>query len=336
VWITVTGSALSADISANPTSICYGNSATLTALGSGGSGSYTYTWASDPAGFSSASQQINVNPTVNTTYYVTVSDGTNTATASQIITVLELPNVTAWDNGPYCPYDTIQLHASDASTYSWTGPNGFSSSMQNPIVGTLSAGNYSYTVAVTGSNGCTNSTSISVTVNTQPVAQGVIQPDSLNIYDSTTVYFYGVNTGNIQSWQWMIDNVTYNTQNTTHHFSQVGTYPVALIVTATNGCSDTTNFNYVVYYYLNIDDINHSHEFITIYPNPSTSILNIVSDNLIQKIELYDLLGNKITEKNINNERAILYLNGISTGTYLLKTYQEGKTSLNEIIIKNN
>lgn len=65
------------------TTICTGDTATLTANPTGGSGSgYTYLWST-----SATTQAINVSPTTTTTYSVTVTDSNGcTATASQEIT----------------------------------------------------------------------------------------------------------------------------------------------------------------------------------------------------------------------------------------------------------
>lgn len=57
-------------------------------------------------------------------------------------------------------------------TFAWTGPNGFSSNLQNPTVGEV--GNFSV-VVTDGSTGCTKNESASVTANTTPpeaLAQG--------------------------------------------------------------------------------------------------------------------------------------------------------------------
>ncbi len=59
---------------------------------------------------------------------------------------------------------TIQLTASGGGTYAWTGPNGFTSNLQNPVIPgatILASGNY--TVVVTN-NGCSASASTLVTV----------------------------------------------------------------------------------------------------------------------------------------------------------------------------
>ena len=67
---------------ATPSSICLGGSAQLHANATGGSGYYTYLWSSDPPGFISGLQNPLVNPGVNTTYLVTVSDGQFVASAN--------------------------------------------------------------------------------------------------------------------------------------------------------------------------------------------------------------------------------------------------------------
>ena len=64
------------------TTICTGDTATLTANASGGTGSFSYSWSTGGTGSS-----ISVAPTTTTTYTVTVTDGNGcTATASQAIT----------------------------------------------------------------------------------------------------------------------------------------------------------------------------------------------------------------------------------------------------------
>jgi gliding motility-associated-like protein len=64
------------------------------------------------------------------------------ATDYQNITILPAPSVNATNNGPLCEGDTIRLMGmSDtigaAVTYSWTGPGGYVSNVQNPTNATL-------------------------------------------------------------------------------------------------------------------------------------------------------------------------------------------------------
>jgi hypothetical protein len=63
---------------AYPIKFCIGGSSQLKAFAFGGSGTYTYSWTSNPAGFTSDLQNPPVSPDTTTTYYVTISDGTQT------------------------------------------------------------------------------------------------------------------------------------------------------------------------------------------------------------------------------------------------------------------
>lgn len=103
MMVFVAGGPLSAAINVSETSVCAGNPVTLMATATGGSGIYNYLWTSNPAGFSSGSAQITVNPTQTTTYTVLISDGVNTVNVSATVTVYQLPlafNVTG--GGSYC------------------------------------------------------------------------------------------------------------------------------------------------------------------------------------------------------------------------------------------
>gem|GEM_PF-279163 len=75
----------------------------------------------------------------------------NTGNGYVIITTSNA--VTASNTGPYCEGSTIQLNASTGTTYAWTGPNGFTSTIQNPTIpnsALADTGTYSVTVSGVG------------------------------------------------------------------------------------------------------------------------------------------------------------------------------------------
>ena len=77
-------------------------------------------------------------------------------------------------NGPVCAGSTLTLSLSASGsgtlTYSWTGPNNFSASVQNPAITTVSAA-AAGTYTVTVSNGCTSvQQSVNVAVSAAPSA----------------------------------------------------------------------------------------------------------------------------------------------------------------------
>ncbi|MCK5585323.1 PKD domain-containing protein, partial [Candidatus Bipolaricaulota bacterium] len=97
--------------------------------------------------------------------YLTVSDGGASTTASHEIEISPAPDADAWNGGPYCPGDLIELFAEGGTSYEWTGPGGFASSEQNPTIPDGEVG--IYTVAVTNAASCSSSASTNV------VADGV-------------------------------------------------------------------------------------------------------------------------------------------------------------------
>ena len=83
------------------------------------------------------------------------------------VTVTEnpLPVATAGNNGPVCENATLNLTATGGSTYSWSGPNSFSSAAQNPVFNNVSlAGSGTYTVVVTDPKGCKDTANTKVTI----------------------------------------------------------------------------------------------------------------------------------------------------------------------------
>jgi gliding motility-associated-like protein len=71
-------------------------------------------------------------------------------------------------NSPLCAGDTLELTVNGGDNFMWSGPGGFSSTQQNPII--LDADTFDsgiYTVEINKA-GCTKSTSVSVTVNPLP------------------------------------------------------------------------------------------------------------------------------------------------------------------------
>lgn len=83
-------------------------------------------------------------------------------------------------NSPVCPNSEIKLQASGGTTYSWTGPNNFTSNLQNPTIPNATpamSGNYS--CVISGSGDCDGTFTVEVKVEdkTAPVPNIVNLPD---------------------------------------------------------------------------------------------------------------------------------------------------------------
>ncbi|MDD2205047.1 MAG: T9SS type A sorting domain-containing protein, partial [Bacteroidales bacterium] len=105
-------------------------------------------------------------------YNVTVrSVGTTCSNSSTIVvsSTQELPIVTASSNSPLCEGATLQLTGGEAIagyTYEWAGANNFNNNILSPEINNITlAATGTYTLTVTGTNGCSNSNSTYVIIN---------------------------------------------------------------------------------------------------------------------------------------------------------------------------
>jgi gliding motility-associated-like protein len=167
---------------ASPTSICAGNSSSLTA-----SGANSYVWS----GSLGTANPISVTPSTTTSYTVTGTSLGCTGTAIVTVTIIPNPIITATANpSTLCLGASTNLTASGASTYNWS--NGLGTS--NPVSVTPAT---SSTYTVTGTNlGCTGTAMVSITVNPNPVVSAIANPSSICIGSSANLSASGATTYN--------------------------------------------------------------------------------------------------------------------------------------------
>ena len=107
-----------------------------------------------------------------------------------------VPTPVANANSPICAGSTINLQSPivPKATYNWSGPNGFTSAQQNPVIKNADAsysGTYNLYITI---NGCSSTTaSVEVMVNPPPLA--VAGPYQTVCKNSTSVQLAGSVTG---------------------------------------------------------------------------------------------------------------------------------------------
>ncbi|MFN5460272.1 MAG: hypothetical protein ACK5AY_10225, partial [Bacteroidota bacterium] len=223
---------LPAPTASNTGSYCPGQTISLSATGGG-----TYSW-SGPNSFSSSSQNPAI-PSATTgmsgTYTVTVTTANGcTATATTSVTVNPSPVATATNTGAYCPGQTISLSATGGGTYSWSGPNSFTSANQNPTIPSATTGmGGTYTVTVT-LNTCTATATTSVTVNPSPVATAT----NTGAYCPGQTISLSATGGGTYSWSGP-NNFSSNVQSPTIISATSIMGGVYTVTVTTNGCTTT-------------------------------------------------------------------------------------------------
>ncbi|MHC1706150.1 MAG: GEVED domain-containing protein [Bacteroidales bacterium] len=239
-------------------SICYGTSTDLTLNLTGkapwsvvlndGTDDFTVNAPSNPWTFS-------VSPSVTTTYtIVSVVDGnncSNTGSGSATVTVWDLPVVEAGSNSPVCVGGPINLGVTVTGfgpfSYLWSGPNGFTSADENPVipVSILDNGGM-YTVFVTDGHGCVNSAYTQVVVNplpsieieaNSPCVGGVLHITAFGYGNDPFEFSWtGPNGFTATGYHVMIEDVTA---------ADAGDYTVT--ITDNNGCVNTATVTVVIY-----------------------------------------------------------------------------------------
>jgi hypothetical protein len=75
-------------------------------------------------------------------------------------------------------------------------------------------------------------------------------------------------------------------------------------------------------------------QMVSIFPNPATTALNIVSNFKVKTIELYNALGLKVKEQEINNNEATLNIADLPSGNYIAKLHTTQGISTKKIKVK--
>jgi gliding motility-associated-like protein len=311
--------------------VCAGSTITFNSASSIASGTIAnYGWrVSDNTGnFNFSTALVSVNNalaqtfatagTYNVRLIVTSASGCSDS-ATKSVTVNANPtaviNVNPGSN-QICIYETFTFTSTGSiagsgaiSNYAWTFGDGSTSSAANPAIKSYAnPGSYTVTLTITNSNGCTNFTSKTVTVNPKPVvnfsASNVCFGYTMNFTDAST-------TGASSTYLWNFGDPasgvsnTSPTQNTSHNFTTAGTYNVKLVVTNATGCKDSVS------------------KLVTVWPRPvadfqadtvcagNATNFNNLSTIASGSMNFYWSFGDALNTTSISTSPSFLYTPGV-------------------------
>ncbi|MBK9017240.1 MAG: hypothetical protein IPM82_26065 [Saprospiraceae bacterium] len=224
---------------------CITPSIVLTSVGSIYAANPKYTWR---RGNTVVGSSPTLTVTQGGTYSLQINSVVAGDTCMDVATVVIVQNTTppqgvvATGGNVNCYTAQVALMGSSTTpgvSYSWTGPNGFTSNQQNPTVSVQ--GNYVLTV--TGSNGCTKTATAVVSENKVPPTVAATTNGTLNC-NATSVLLSGVgsSTGSQYTYAWTTTNgnIVSNGTTLTPTVNQAGTY-VLTVTNTTNGCTSTAS-----------------------------------------------------------------------------------------------
>ncbi len=275
------GFPLALNVSANPSTVCLGQTSQLNASATGGTGAYTYLWTSNPAGFTSTLPNPVVTPGVTTVYYVEVSDGETTLNGETTVVVNTVPTMAAAPAGPnsVCAgtYQTSfnTAGANGAVSYVWSlMPASAGTITGNGLTGTVTW-NASFLgiaeIMVTGVNSCGNGTTsplLQVTINALPVVN--LGEDQTICANTSTILDAG-NPGATYLWSTGATTQTIVVDSTG---IGIGSANFWVQVTDANDCSATDNITVEFKDCTGIYDGSATWS-VDVFPNPSTGKFNI-------------------------------------------------------------
>ncbi len=343
-----------ADAYANPALICEGDETQLFVDITGGSGTFTYSWTSIPAGFTSTEQNPLVSPTDTTTYIVEVFDGIFTVTDEALVEVMVYPGQSGTPEGEtsFCVQPSNQSlyqtsGAENALSYSWT--------LAPETAGTITGGgetgevnwNDAFTgeayISVKGINDCgmgATSETLMVTIHPLPEIDFEMSIDTAYFNDPA----FELNTAQPSGGVYSGEGVTIDNENkywfNPGQLTITGFYTIIYTYVDGNGCENTAEDSVYVRESLGInafvDDVR-----IEIYPNPSAGsfVVKLKSDNNeSMNLKIVNNLGKIVFEENglIINPIFIreIDLSGFAEGLYFINLYSNYTNYLEKILIK--
>ncbi len=266
---------------------------------------------------------------------------TNYITVNEVI-VVEPPvanfeaDVTTIDEGGLIHF--TDLSTNDPTSWNWIFEGGTpsNSTSQNPTIVYNTPGTYDVTLVVSnegGSDSFTISDFIEVLkVGDPPIANFKADMESIEI--DGKVHFTDLSTNDPTSWDWVFEGGTPSNsteQNPTITYNSEGEFSVTLTVSNEFG-SDT----YIAEDFISvITGIEDKKDDIYIHPNPASNFVVLQADNIIKKVELFDMLGKKVLSEKFNSKGVTLNISNISNGFYIIKTTTKNKTFESKITIIN-
>ena len=230
-----------------------------------------------------------------------------------------------------CLGDTLALNANTvtgATSYAWTGPNGFSASTQNiriPSFKGSNAGVY-YVKAVSGTAACDTGTtaSIMVTIDTLPIVT-FPNPSSICVGSAPLFLTGGMPAGGTYSGTGVSGGVFDPA------IAGVGSHNI--IYTYVANCKNSDTAVIVVDICSGITENPEKFKFI-VSPNPAIDKVSVVTDLPQGNISLLDILGKKIFSSSVTPGMQEIDIRGLKSGLYFLQLRSAGSTYITKLIIQ--
>ncbi|MBO7481339.1 MAG: PKD domain-containing protein [Bacteroidales bacterium] len=220
----------------------------------------------------------------------------------------------------------------ETRTWTFEGGNPATSTDENPRVMYSTPGTYQVSLTVTNACGGEDTKTSTITV-TEPLTGEAPVADFSSavtiLQEGFSVQFIDLSTNIPTSWNWTFANGTPETsteQNPVVTFAEEGDYLVTLVAENEYGRDSIARTISIV----GINDYNVD-DMVSIYPNPTSSILNIEADDLVS-VTILDMSGRIVYFADENCSAASIDLSGFAQSEYMIKVETRKGTSVKRII----
>jgi hypothetical protein len=189
-----------------------------------------------------------------------------------------------------------------------------------------------YTVTITDGKGCTTTSGVSITEPTTAVAGSIVnKTDASSGQSNGTATVSATGGTGPYTYKWSGSNSTGSSVNTLAAGSQTVT------VTDSKGCTSVVTFTIGT---LNsISDLT-AFSKVSIYPNPTSSVLNIKADlktDEAMTVEMIDITGKVVIrneEATATNHSVSLNVNGFAKGVYTITLKTKSGISRQQVVVE--
>ena len=308
--------------------VCYGQAINFTA---GGGSLFSWT---GPNGYSSNLQNPHIlNAHTGGNYYVTISSPPCSVVVALNVVVNSKPSNPYISYNHYCDNTPLQLISNSITgvTYFWSGPAGFTSNQQNPVINNFHQANAGlYSLYVKTASGC-NSDTISLTVNF--LGNQVVNLGSDFIFCNYETVILNAGSA-FTSYLWS-DSTTSQTIAVSGSVMGLGTHTIWVNVTDINGCISSDSVNVTFQDCSGIEEISASD--LKIFPNPANSSVHVILPNDFNGktlIQILDVTGKVIINENVADKNITININQLSAGIYYIRVLNNDKTIVKELFVE--
>ena len=233
--VTITVNPAPIAVAGNDTSVCENDCALLN-----GSGGLSYDWAPGGSLSDPTLEDPSACPVASTDYELTVTDINGCTDIDSVSVIVNtLPSVDAGNDIDLCIGSDTTLNASGASTYLWSPITDLSDpSIFNPIASPTTT--TAYTVTGTDLNNCSNTSSVTITVNSLPTVT-VSNDTTICLNDSIPLLAGGGIT-----YQWSPGTGLSNANISSPNASPLTNTSYTVVVENGNGCIDSGQVNIAI------------------------------------------------------------------------------------------